>query len=122
MVVPHASVAVFVVCAPTEGEATRLAQSRDLVMVRLYTGRSSRYPTVAEAEAYRYSPREWMLVEYARRRRVAGTPAQCRERLEALAAKYGVDEVVVVTITESWSTRVRSYELLAEAFGLTPRG
>jgi alkanesulfonate monooxygenase SsuD/methylene tetrahydromethanopterin reductase-like flavin-dependent oxidoreductase (luciferase family) len=53
---------------------------------------------------------------------VAGTPAQCRERLEALAAEYGVDEIVVVTITETWETRLRSYELLARAFELTPRG
>ncbi|HEX2441984.1 MAG TPA: LLM class flavin-dependent oxidoreductase [Methylomirabilota bacterium] len=118
---PQASVAVFVVCAPTEEEATRLAQSRDLFITRLYTGRLSRYPTVAEAEAYEYTPREWMIVEHARRRRVVGTPAQCRERLEALAAEYGVEEVVVVTITETWETRVRSYELLAGAFGLTPR-
>ncbi len=119
---PRASVAVFVVCAPTEEEAVRLAQSRDLFITRLYTGRLSRYPTVAEAEAYEYSPREWMIVEHARRRRIVGTPAQCRERLEALAAEYGVDEAVVVTITETWETRVRSYELLAGAFGLTPRG
>ena len=119
---PRASVAVFVVCAPTEEDARRLAQSRDLFIVRLYTGRLSRYPTVAEAEAYQYSPREWAIVEHARRRRIAGTPPQCRAGLEALAAEYGVDEVVVVTITESWETRLRSYALLAEAFGLTPRG
>ena len=121
MAEPRAGVAVFVVCAPTEEEATRLAQSRDLFIVRLYTGRSSRYPTVAEAEAYRYSPREWTIVEHARRRRVAGTPAQCRARLEAVAAEYGVDEVMAVTITESWETRLRSYELLAGAFELSPR-
>jgi luciferase family oxidoreductase group 1 len=119
---PRASVAVFVVCAPTEEEAVRLAQSRDLFIVRLYTGRSGRYPSVAEAEAYTYNAREWMIVEHARRRRVVGTPAQCRERLEALAAEYGVDEAVVVTITETWATRLRSYERLAGAFGLTPRG
>src|SRR2546426_987829 len=118
---PQASVAVFVVCAPTEEEARRLAQSRDLFIVKLYTGRLSRYPTVAEAEAYQYSPREWAIVEHARRRRIAGTPEQCRAGLEALAAEYGVDEVVVVTITESWETRRRSYELLAGAFGLPPR-
>ena len=53
MAEPHASAAVFVVCAPTESEAIRLAQSRDLFITRLYTGRLSRYPTVAEAEAYR---------------------------------------------------------------------
>jgi luciferase family oxidoreductase group 1 len=118
---PRASVAVFVVCAPTEEEAVRLAQSRDLFIVHLYTGRSSRYPSVAEAEAYAYTPREWMIVEHARRRRVVGTPTQCRARLEALAAEYGVDEAVVVTITETWETRLRSYELLAEVFALTPR-
>jgi luciferase family oxidoreductase group 1 len=118
----RASVAVFVVCAPTEDEATRLAQSRDLFIVRLYTGRSGRYPSVAEAEAYDYNPREQMIVDHARRRRVAGTPAQCRARVEALAAEYGAEEVMVVTITESWETRRRSYELLADVFELTPRG
>jgi hypothetical protein len=32
-----------------------------------------------------------------------------------------VDEIVVVTITESTATRLRSYELLAEAYGLETR-
>ena len=51
------------------------------------------------------------------------SPARfCRHRLEALATEYAVDELVVVTITETWETRVRSYELLAGAFELTPRG
>jgi luciferase family oxidoreductase group 1 len=115
---PMASVAVFVVCAETEDEAERLAKSRDLFITRLYTGRGGRYPTVAEAEAYPYTPWEMQIVDQARQRRVAGTPAQCRERLEALARDYGVDEIVAVTITETAATRLRSYELLAEAFDL----
>ena len=41
-----------------------------------------------------------------------------RARLEAMAAEYGVDEVVVLTITGSWEARLRSYELLAAAFDL----
>ena len=118
---PQASVAVFVVCAETHAEAERLAQSRDLFIARLYTGRGGRYPTVAEAEAHDYTPWERQLVQHARGRRVAGTPAQCRERLEALAREYGVDEIVVVTITETAETRRRSYELLAEAFALSSR-
>ena len=118
---PMASVAVFVVCADTEAEAERLATSRDLFIARLYTGRGGRYPTVAEAAAHPYTAWEQQIVQQARRRRVAGTPAQCRARLEALAQEYGVDEIVVVTITETPETRQRSYELLAEAFGLTPR-
>jgi luciferase family oxidoreductase group 1 len=118
---PLASVAVFVVCADTEAEAERLATSRDLFIARLYTGRGGRYPTVAEAEAHPYTPWEQEIVRHARGRRVAGTPAQCRERLEALGQEYGVDEIVVVTITETPETRLRSYELLARAFELTPR-
>jgi luciferase family oxidoreductase group 1 len=118
---PSASVAVFVVCAETEAEAERLATSRDLFIARLYTGRGGRYPTVAEATAHTYTPWEQQIVQQARRRRVAGTPAQCRERLEALAREYGVDEIVVVTITETAATRLRSYELLADAFGLPRR-
>jgi luciferase family oxidoreductase group 1 len=118
---PQASVAVFVVCADTHAGAERLAQSRDLFVARLYTGRGGRYPTVAEAEAHEYTAWERQIVEHARGRRVAGTPAECRERLEALAADYGVEEIVVVTITETVETRRRSYELLAEAFELTRR-
>jgi luciferase family oxidoreductase group 1 len=118
---PRASVAIFVVCAPSAEEAERLSRSRDLHIARLYTGRSGRYPSAAEAEAYDYSPREQAIVEQARRRRIAGTPEQCRAQLEAMAAAYGVEEVIVVTITESWETRVRSYALLADVFDLAPR-
>jgi len=118
---PQASVAAFVVCAETHAEAERLATSRDLFVARLYTGRGGRYPTVSEAEAHEYTPWERQIVEHARGRRVAGTPLECREHLEALAADYGVEEIVVVTITETAETRRRSYELLAEAFALPRR-
>jgi hypothetical protein len=37
-----------------------------------------------------------------------------------LATEYGVDEVVIVTITHDFAARCRSYQLLADAFALTP--
>src|SRR5256885_704651 len=115
---PRASVAVFVVCADSEAEALRLARSRDLFVVRLYTGRAGPYPSVEEAEAYPYAARELRIVEQARRRTIAGAPAEVRERLRALADAYGVDELVIVTITHDPKARRRSYELLARVFGL----
>jgi luciferase family oxidoreductase group 1 len=115
----RASAAVFAVCADTEAEAERLARSRDLFIVRLYTGRPGAYPSVEEAERYPYSPRELGIVHHARQRTVAGTPETVRARLGALAGEYGVDELVVVTITHDPKARLRSYELLAEAFGLS---
>jgi hypothetical protein len=45
-----------------------------------------------------------------------------KERLLQLASLYGVDELVVVTITHSPKARLRSYELLAEVFGLQAGG
>ena len=52
------------------------------------------------------------------RRITAGTPDQVRAGLETIAHQYGADELIVVTITFDHAARRRSYELLAEAFGL----
>ena len=43
-----------------------------------------------------------------------------REGIEAVAAEYGAEEVTLVTITHEHEARRRSYELIAEAFGLKP--
>lgn len=118
MAAPRASVAAFVICADTEAEAWRLAQSRDLFLLRLYTGRPGPYPSVEEAEAYPYTEPEREIIRHTRRRTIAGAPEQVRERLLALGAAYGVDELVIVTITEDVKSRLRSYELLADVFGL----
>ncbi len=44
-----------------------------------------------------------------------------RAEVEELAVEYGAEEVIVVTITYDHEARRRSYELLADAFGLAPR-
>jgi len=117
----RSSVAVFALCADTETEARRLAQSRDLFIVRLYTGRMAPYPSVEEAETYAYNPHEQAIVRHVRGRTVVGAPEQVRERLLALAADYAADELVIVSITHDPKARLRSYELLAGAFELERR-
>ena len=79
-------------------------------------------PVVEEAEAYPYSREERLRIAYNRRRQVIGAPEQVKAQLLALGEPYGVDEIVVVTICHDFAARLRSYELLAEAFGLFPRG
>jgi len=118
---PRSGVAVFALCADTESAAQRLAQSRDLFVVHLYTGRMAPYPSVEEAEAYPYSPHELAFVRHVRGRTVVGAPEQVKERLFGLAAEYAADEPVVVTITHDLKARLRSYELLAEVFELERR-
>jgi alkanesulfonate monooxygenase SsuD/methylene tetrahydromethanopterin reductase-like flavin-dependent oxidoreductase (luciferase family) len=84
----------------------------------LYTGRPGAFPSVEEAETYPYTEQELAIVHHARRRTIAGAPEQVRERLLDLARAYGADELVVVAITFDFKARLRSYQLLAEAFDL----
>ena len=53
------------------------------------------------------------------RRRIVGSPETVRSGIEAVAKDYGADEVMVVTITYDHAARRRSYELIADAFGLS---
>jgi len=118
---PRSNVGVFVICADSEAEAERLAASRDLFILRLRTGQPGPVPSPEEARAYPYSAMEQQIIAQGRARTIAGTPEQVKERLSGLAADYGVDELVVVTITFDFAARKRSYSLLAEAFGLQAR-
>jgi len=117
---PKGSIGVFCIAAPTAEEAEHLALSRDLWLLRLRTGRTGPVPTPAEALAYPYSDPERHLVNYNRRRTIAGTAEQVKMRLLQLGAEYGVAEFVVVSVLHDYAKRRRSYELLAEAFGLVP--
>jgi len=118
---PLGSIGVAAICAETEAEADRLALSRDLSRLRMDQGLRGPVPSVEEAEAYTYSHEERLRIAFNRRRQVIGDPAQCKEQLLALGAAYGVDEFVIVTITYDFAARLKSYELLAREFGLTPR-
>jgi luciferase family oxidoreductase group 1 len=118
---PEGSIGVFVLCAETEDEANRLALSRDLSRLRLEQGRLGPVPSIEEALAHPYTPQEQARIAYNRRRQVTGSPAQVKEQLLALGQLYKVDEFVVVSICYDFAARLRSYELLAESFGLQPR-
>ena len=118
---PCGNVAVFALCADTDAEARRQARSRDLFLLRLYTGRFGPYPSVEEAESYPYTDRDLAIIQHTRQRTIAGPPERVRERLLAVGAEYGVDELVIVSMTHDFKARLRSYELLAEVFGLRRR-
>ncbi len=120
---PRANVGVFVLCADTEEAARELALSRDLWRLRLDRGEIGPVPSVEEAAAAAlgWTQAEQARVERNRRRQVVGTPDQVRAQLEALAADFGVDELVIVSICYDFAARLRSYELLAAAFDLRPR-
>ncbi len=111
---PRTAVAVWALAAETEAEAERLALSSRMSFAELRRGNLIRVPPPEKAERYLRATGGVP----AGRRTVLGTPEQVRAGLETVAERYGAEEVIVVTITHDHAARVRSYELLAEAFGL----
>lgn len=115
---PQANVAVFVLCADTEANAQDLRAALDLQLLRFGKGERGPFPSPEEVRAYRFSAEDEAHLTYNRARVVSGTPGQVHAQLLSIAADYGVEEVTAVTITADFEDRLRSYELLAEVFGL----
>jgi luciferase family oxidoreductase group 1 len=120
---PELIVAVWCVCADSDEDARRLAASAVMAFRLLQRGQLIPVPSVERAirfleEEEPAGDRHQPAVQ--RRRRVVGSPATVRKGLEAIAAEYHADEVMVVTITHDHGARRRSYELIAREFGLCP--
>ncbi len=120
MPTPVLSVAVWAICAETTEEAQRLAASARMSFRLLRQGKLIPVPPVEKAlrwlEQQGASPSS---SEPGRdRRAIIGDPDKVREGIESVARDYGAEEVMVVTITHDHAARRRSYELIAEAFGL----
>jgi luciferase family oxidoreductase group 1 len=108
----------FVICADSPQAAERLAQSIDLRRLNMDYGVNAPVPTLEEAERYPYTEPDRRRIAYHRRRVILGAPESVCERLRALQAASEADELMVITITGDYDSRLRSYELLASAFGL----
>ncbi len=128
---PEATLAIGVICAPTQEEADHLHASVRLMQRRIRTG--DRRPLATPEDALRelaaFAPKapnpllsftagsfdepdeEWP-------RYVVGTPDRVAARLRGLASELGLGELIINTITHSHEARLRSYTLLAEAMGL----
>jgi luciferase family oxidoreductase group 1 len=115
---PHAIVCAFVICAETAAEAEKLASCVDLRRLHMAQGLNTPIPTLAQAEAQTYSERELAYIRSQRARTVIGDPSQVRERLLQLREQFEADELMILTITGDYTSRLRSYELLAREFGL----
>jgi luciferase family oxidoreductase group 1 len=111
---PYVMVAIAAIVAPTDAEAERLALPALLSRLRRLRGIIAPLPSLAEAEAFPWTPLE--RDEVARSRNMAiGSPQTVRDHIAGVVDAYGADEVMVVTIAPDYETRRRSYALLADA-------
>ena len=82
----------------------------------------ARLLSLADARAYAFSPGERAAVAAVRAAQIIGAPDAVKARVEALVRATQADEVMVTTFAAGSAERLRSFELLAAAWGLTAAG
>ncbi|WFB09362.1 LLM class flavin-dependent oxidoreductase [Streptomyces sp. LX-29] len=115
---PYASIGVSAFAAEEEREARRQVMTGALSMLRLRTGRPGLVPTPEEAEAYVFSDIERDFVHSWLANVEFGTPDAVREQLNDLIKRTGVDEIKITAVGHGREARLRSYELIADAYEL----
>jgi luciferase family oxidoreductase group 1 len=114
----EATVAVGVVCAETDEEAEFLFSSVRLLQRRIRQG--DRRPVASPESATRELKLlgDVQMEEGEWPRYFVGTPAKVKAELEQMANELEIKELIVNSIVWEQSKRLRSYELLADAFEL----
>ncbi|MGH7797517.1 MAG: LLM class flavin-dependent oxidoreductase [Candidatus Binatia bacterium] len=114
---PLATICVWALAADTEEEALRQFKTRERAIIDRRQG--IRLPLMPPEEAERpYTSAELATAEKLRHKAIVGSSQQVAARLNELAKSLDLDELVVVTWTYDPAPRHRSYELLAQAFGM----
>lgn len=113
---PRTMVCTFAICGEDDDDAERLAASIDLRRLHMALNVDSPVPTPEEAAGHSYTREERQYVMGQRARAVIGGPQRCRREIDELAARYGADEVMILTITGDYASRTQSYERLIAAF------
>ncbi|MGO4808890.1 LLM class flavin-dependent oxidoreductase [Cupriavidus sp. 2MCAB6] len=116
---PYSAAAIFVICADSEAEAAELERAVDLRRLQMAYGVNAPIPSLAQAAQHEPTERDRLIVERERPRTICGTPEQVAQRMLDLRERFLADELVVLSVTASYAARLRTYELLAQAFDLS---
>ncbi|MGW1023992.1 LLM class flavin-dependent oxidoreductase [Streptomyces sp. NPDC002577] len=115
---PYALIGVSALATDDEKEARRQVLAAALNMVRLRTGRPGLVPTPEEAESYPFNSLEREFIDGWNANVVHGTADQVRAGLDDLQKRTGADELMITANAHGGDVRVRSYELIADAYGM----
>jgi luciferase family oxidoreductase group 1 len=117
---PQPTICVWALAADTEAEARRLLMTREYWRAGFEKGLRLPLESPEKAAAYAYTDAERTMIEKLRTAALAGDAAQVAEKLQALASRLELEEIVINTWTFDPQARRHSYSLLAEVLGLGP--
>jgi luciferase family oxidoreductase group 1 len=115
---PHAIIAVSALVAPTDEEARFLSGSQELSWALFHSGEIRKLVSPEEAARHAYTEHQKRIIETQSQLWIVGSPDTVKREIERKVEEAGADEVMVATTAWDYGMRLRSYRLLAEAFGL----
>ena len=115
---PRLNIALGVLCAKTEEEVAYHAAPMRLSRLNLARGIHKGIVSPEDALAHEFTPEELAFLERSDRSAIRGTPDQVAAQIEAVASRFGTNELGIVTICHDFQARLDSYELLAGALGV----
>lgn len=111
---PYLMVASWAIAAPSQEEAERLSWPALMMFHHLVRGELIPVPSVETAARWLHdaapAPRN--------RRSILGDPQSVRSQVDAVAEEFGAAEIMLVNIMPDHPARRRSYQLLAQEYGL----
>lgn len=115
---PYAMAGVNVLVAPTDDEAQRLFTTAQQLTAGIVTGQRAPLLPPVDDIASVLSPQVLQAVEGFLAVRAVGSPETVVAQLNSIVDDLGVEELIVTTYTHDPAMRLRSFELLADAWGL----
>lgn len=116
---PHAILAVSALVAPSAEEAQFLSTSQAVSWALFASGDERKLLSPEEASRRELTPQQQAFIDKQSRLWIVGTPETVKAAIEEQAEAAGADEVMITTTAWNHELRLRSYRLLAQAFGLS---
>ena len=114
--VPEVNVGVGIFCSDNEEVIFRQQAVMDYRYLQLEKGGRLFPIGYDDIKQVSYNAAEQERIAHNRQRMLIGTPDVLKEKIDTLLTDYKVNELMAVTITESFEDRLRSYELLAAMY------
>ena len=114
---PYVMLGFNVFAAETDEEAQFRATSWQQAFVNLRSGRPGRLPPPVANYRQKVGPAENALLDSVLSCSAVGSRDTVRAGIQAFVERTGADELMITSQVFDHAARLRSYELLAEAFG-----
>jgi alkanesulfonate monooxygenase SsuD/methylene tetrahydromethanopterin reductase-like flavin-dependent oxidoreductase (luciferase family) len=113
---PRTMLALSVIAADTDEEARQYASDIKMVRIRLESGRTFTVGSLTAAEEFARQAQENYTVTMHQMTVVHGSRDTVLQQLHDLQRRYNAEELILVTAIKDFRKRLRSYELLSNAY------